>query len=941
MISLLTIDALHMLKNSISLWVIITVIALYGIGTISIEIIPVMVYAVHQSDQTLPCSVKAKGQMFPITYNGTLRNNPDGSFYPVDSFYYLIQFSASHTCVGMHIDPLISHDGLDVYTHNMTAWHLLDVDWYKWMHPPTVITRDIDPHKIMINHKHAELVRQPKLVEFTQYHDITDGSMLFSIKEGQSISTTQKRDLERLEKNDENGHYTNITHAWDFIQVQIPHIHLPYCEIPNVQSDTSKEEIPCYIKDRYIDPESISEFQGIVKERCSTIRVYSGCIFGMTTINEDIINPQCLFEELDKLNTPKEEYPKEDICVNSIQEISLKVTGFKKVCTRNYGGPITCKATPIPKNITLMPEIIIPSIDTILTKQILVDTDGYKTQNLDGTYYMWDPVTIKHVPHMKWKDHRDNTIQFQVNITNSISIVNSIRCNANECYMKLEHPGVITSRWHLGNGDGLTMYNATAPTHLGLHRITYNITAYNNDIFIGFDVTHIDVLIVRYTPIYTEYPYSLLSDDKRTSYENRAAIALHYWGSVGDGPGDTPGIHKERRSKINAFVYTGVGFDPWYPVMFNETLIWSDTVVGVIVNTPTNNNTDHTNMKTDVITPCVTGKENTTMLVKAGYCKVYFTYDIIDVIHDIDTGPKYENVTLFNTLISEKFAGKQHTYLSHYEYQFPEAIFNTDLEIVSLKQGGEPTPIKIDIKPKNITEHQTISDYIYDKVMWDSADSGLAYIISEDVYPRYYSSVGDSGDTIQVKLRRVSSKFQMDNSWSPTNVYTGHTNNGSDMSHLQVPLSVGLGALSPISITISANQQTKQYDHDYIDFNAVNKITINVAHDNQLNITRYDGSITILPESNFGEISKIYVNDTQITNVSCGRMTCTIQVLGYDPLSIRVENTWGGQAHVDVPMFVPTRVPGIPIIDNGWPLVIFVLLMGISYFSYHYLKNRR
>ena len=43
---------------------------------------------------SFPCSLRVQGTILPVYYDGSPRNNPDGTFYPGDSFYYLVSYSA-------------------------------------------------------------------------------------------------------------------------------------------------------------------------------------------------------------------------------------------------------------------------------------------------------------------------------------------------------------------------------------------------------------------------------------------------------------------------------------------------------------------------------------------------------------------------------------------------------------------------------------------------------------------------------------------------------------------------------------------------------------------------------------------------------------------------------------------------------------------------------
>ena len=74
-----------------------------------------------------------------------------------------------------------------------------------------------------------------------------------------------------------------------------------------------------------------------------------------------------------------------------------------------------------------------------------------------------------------------------------------------------------------------------------------------------------------------------------------------------------------------------------------------------------------------------------------------------------------------------------------------------------------PIPITVDIGYIENNQTLSISQYLYEKVVFDSSggsDTGLGIIISEDVYPTNYSESSATGE-IDIKLRRVSSKFEV------------------------------------------------------------------------------------------------------------------------------------------------------------------------------------
>ena len=892
------------------------------------------IHATHGSKVSKPCNVSLQGQMLPVLYGGQPRNNPDGTYYPADAFYYLIRFSASPTCVKLEVDTLKTHEGLDVQSHEIVTWRSFGVQSYEG--------RQADPIESAETHPHSSLERSMKYLKMTHYYRVD--KLLFSIHEGQSLSDQQKKQFERARG---SGHTKN-TQEWDFFTRTIPHTHYPECagKIPQ-GTGTAHGVIKhgsklCKIPDAYVDANSQDRFEDAVRKKCSTLKVYSGCIFGKVVIDGNVAKPHCLWAELEKRNVDKLKFPDSDKCINLIQTMQQKVTGVKKVCGKDAGGGTVCNNIPIVRTITLKPEILMPKLDIILTKEILEDSDGYDARNLDGTYYVWDPITIHHIPELKWKNNRDNTIRFDVKKIPDLAIENKLDCHRNSCSLELENPRTITSVWNIGNGDGLTIYNATGTSDLGLNNLAYNITAYNGDAFLVWTYNFTDVLVVRYDPEYSQYPYSALSDDNRTSYENRAAVALHYFGSLGGGPDDIKALHEDRRSKINDYAYAGVGYDPWTPVFFNDTLHWSEAPdVGILDEHSIVSEGKHAILSGNTGTVPCESHGDTAMLVRAGYCKIYFDYPILDTVLD-STGPRYENATLFNTLISSHFAGWDRKYLAGYEYRFPESLFHTNLYVKSVGDNHTTNEIPIRVDVMQPDGAHAMPEYVREKVIYDSGDPGFGTIISDDVYPVEYSESG-TGE-LDIKLRRIASKFetyQNDQNRNLTGINIVNLSSlyfeNSKNARLDVPYHVGLGSLSPITINVTANGLTKQYDYDYIDFGTDGEILINAAQNNTLEISRYQGSITVTPGASFGDVIGVYVNDKQI-NATCGA-TCVISTPDNAQVRIMVENFWGGRAYGVAPEFIPEETPPVPT-TNLFPLVLFALCIIPIYWVYSRVKNR-
>ncbi len=746
--------------------------------------------------------------MLPVHYDNSPRNNPDGTFYPGDSFYYLVSYSAGPQCRNLYTHEIRHTDGLEIGLHVSG--------------PPR----------------------------------------------------------------------------------------------PGRVGD-----------DGYTDPDSVDRIRDVIESGCERSGQYSGCFFGRATVSGDA-GFSCTGP---------------GPCVDRTEHMEQSVTAIKRVCTSSGEGGIRCRNVPVTRTAVMTPSILKPALDVILTREILHDADGYEARNLDGTYYLWDPVTVLHVPQLLWKDHRANTIHFETDRSTDLHTEASRECGQNSCDITLEHPGLASSLWRLGNGDDITIYNATGEPHLGRAEIGYDVRVYNNgELLLDRDDEEIDALIVRYLPQYTEYPYSLLSDDMRTSYQNRASVALHYFGSLGGGPDDARLLHEDRRSKINDFAYAGFGLDPWHPVAFNETLSWSEAVnVGIIPHSGGHGHMLSPSSYPDVI-PCVTGEPGTAMMKRSGYCKIHFDYPVLDTVAG-PSGPRYENVTLFNTLISRDFAGRHDTYLSHYEYRFAEPFLHTMLHIESVGAGGsaDNMPVAVSIGPADGV--QTIPEYLHEKVTHDTGDAGLGIIVANDTHPIQYSASGLGA--VDVKLRRVSSEFgrypiegnQDVAGRDIADLAPLYLANSED-ARLEVPLDVGLGSPSPLSVSVTAGGMTRQYGYDYANFGSDMVISANLAQDNTLAASRERGHVTVTAPPEFGRIDVLYFNGEE-TSVDCG-VFCTINVQDNSAIQVTAENEWGGTAHVIIPEFVPEE-PRRLVPEHMVPLALFALAMIPAYLVYDRIKNRR
>jgi len=130
----------------------------------------------------------------------------------------------------------------------------------------------------------------------------------------------------------------------------------------------------------------------------------------------------------------------------------------------------------------------------------------------------------------------------------------------------------------------------------------------------------------------------------------------------------------------------------------------------------------------------------------------------------------------------------------------------------------------------------------------------------------------------------------------------------SHNASLAVPLNIGLGSPSPLSVTIHANNVSRQYDYRHVDFGVPHRITVNAAQDNGLEVARQDGSVSVAPQPGFGRITSLYVDGIR-AEVPCDT-GCVINTPSNRPVDIAAENAWGGRARMSVPeLAVPEDPP--------------------------------
>jgi len=686
--------------------------------------------------------------------------------------------------------------------------------------------------------------------------------------------------------------------------------------------------------------------------------------------------------------------------------LSKKAIAEQYVCHKTDSG-WSCSWNTVSASATQAVPMRLPNmaVDMWTVGEEFTESAGYLSRNLDESYYVWDAINVVHNPVYLFKNDRVGTIFVEYEkIHDPLVLEDEFFCDAAFCANTMDVSGFLPWTGAFDYGGGNTVFNATSLDNIGEHEIKYIARLYNIVPQIDEFTQTIDELVVEYEPIYESYVYPVLRDDRKVAFDDRIGYALHYFGSKSTdaNPDDEIGIHEDRRSKINDYFYSTWGADPWEFDFIDGTtpiatdysediqLTWDEANhVGIITNEiPVGKSVE---IKDELIPtefpgiiPYEVGEHSTANFLKAGYGKIKFGYDgILDVVLDpVLKIPRYENATVYNTLESVDFAGHDISFLTFDEYMYPESFFHNTVNVLAVDSDGmqdNSINLSITLIPREEIEGTVLLDqYMHDKVIFDTDDDGFAQIITgldmdgndiaiingHDIHPLDNLAIEGTGNIHLEKTRRVLSSFTqydttIDQIFDPneitdiSNKYLLDTEDGI----LPIPLTTGLDALSPYTISITADngfiEATNEFDHTWYDFSIDYFYHINMDDSNILNMQRDPGNMKVLKyfhDENFGVLEALSVNGVSYDDLpGCfgvkSRGACYVSVPEEQQLAelnIVGENMWGGKATITLSEITPEQLN--PVSPNPINLIfnlmlfdfvsILLVLMMVSYIMY-------
>lgn len=553
----------------------------------------------------------------------------------------------------------------------------------------------------------------------------------------------------------------------------------------------------------------------------------------------------------------------------SMATLSQVVSGYGLICSFNPQAGGTCFRGTTAGSILYSPPIISPKITIDLTKQNLTDIDSFMMRNLDGTYYVWDGINMVFNPNYQWKNQRVGTVSAHTTYSSDISLQKDFECQKRYCSNTLLYSRTKPWTFSYEYAQGQTNWVPETSSDIKKHTFTYKTTVYNLGRLIGqSQFTRTDALVVKYDPVYnSSYGYTVLKDDQWWGFGNRPAVVMHYLGSKGGGQDDPDqGIHELRRSKINSFSYNSYAYKILTPIPLNDTMTWSESHYANFVD---DNFTYRDNS--------LQSGKNTAMFIKSGYGSIIFHHPILFTI----LKTRYDNSTIINTLQSSNFAGLDNLDLSKYYFGYPHTRFSTAVIVTALHSDGSINQIPIDLKliPDHLENATYEQDFIRAKVTHER-DRIFAGIVLNDMYGKDNSAKGVGVINLQAHLTSIVIP-------GISKVFAQNT--------LDLPLNLVYEQPSPYNVTITAGGKQLSFIEHGFEFDTKWRYIVNMDQDNILNGTRYQGIVTIRPDNNFGQYSKILV-DGQIQNITCSK-GCTVILPDRNKNStVEAYNIWGGKA---------------------------------------------
>lgn len=592
--------------------------------------------------------------------------------------------------------------------------------------------------------------------------------------------------------------------------------------------------------------------------------------------------------------------------------------------------------------------VLDPGLSVTLSHSPLVDAEGHTAANLDGTYYVWDPVNVVHEVDYAWKAERIGTIAATHSKAHGmLDLVQERTCAEASCTlvaggMRSYDPKPIAH----GYAGGSSLYNSSCAVGATLdpggqacseyharHEISYTATVHNavtgTPIRTGearaHSVTeHTRPLVVRYDPRFGDpYAYVSLADAAREegdwAWSKRHVMAVRYLGSAGGGQDDAgAGPHGMRRALLNVLDHEGTARYLSGEIEIGEALSWNAT------GGPSGRDAER-------CTPHDAGlvegalrlgrKPASAMFTQASYGRLYMGYPIsaFMVANGADTA------TLRNTVLTGEFGGHELRELVSYNYTYPRARFAVPASVAIVGSGGPATEgsVSAEIVPTAVTGAfgategpSYLHDRICESVRLESGDAEIANMVVSDMYPREMRVDSGGVPRADYVLNRTGVSF--------TDVYALAAGSVAELGSNAIYEAPSSYAFS-YGATHGGQSRTRSHTSAVLFTSPIVEIA-NMDTDNAIDYAVScplcaHTTLQARPRAAFGDVVSVEVNGERAA-ASCSKPHgCTVSAAKGADNEVTLTNAWGGKAGATV--FV-----GAHDADSGLALDVGAAMIG-------------
>ena len=683
-----------------------------------------------------PCRINLQKKIFPATYDGYERANPDGTYYPGDAFYFLFVYSLGPQCHEHHLSMNQYHGVMIVEMGhtgknpnlNSYRWGLDYTDFdndlvihefIKFRNSPLFDSLDEDRRDAILargNHSGNIFEKLESYCETLDEKDCVYGRAEILASSGAKVCDTFVYDNVSLdEKRIRTTYLTDKIFGPRGGYTVEPYAKQISSSASYLIDSQSSEQLA--LKDiRYISLNRPNDWSSN-----SYKHMYMRYLTIYNVTSPVVISSKAVGNYGTFVDT--ELHDGKEFCVNTPMKIDFRIDTSKTAHEIDKTGKLIHVTKFLHKTSAIIPEIIDPALDVLFDYPALLDLDALPAKNPDGTYYVDDPAAVVRYPNVMWAEQRWPLITFtedSLNLSKPIDNNYSHDCDASNClinatYSQIYHDNPLSYT----NGYGVDVFATSDVDSTGLYIPTYNMTMYNLGDVVDTDGSSGSISIVNYSPVLSEmHSWSYLDDGGNTSFENRYALGIKYDGSLDE----EDVLHPQRRAKLTDVAYAPEmtnGYVTVIPEAYNFTITNSDDIQNMPIYDSVSAHiperfawSGKSYNGTSLISPLY----NNTNIVfyHNGYYRILVSPTLPqDLLDDF-----FVHVNVTHTLTSQSFAGLDTVHLNEHTYKFPLLFFSTPLNLTSYKVLSEPNSTKhCDILsglicvPQNI-QHNVIDDAV-------------------------------------------------------------------------------------------------------------------------------------------------------------------------------------------------------------------------------------